>query len=120
MAASQDQPVSVGNLAAVVEALRNELGGVVLYDEPTDRYGAATLSRPVTDFGAVSVLMDYAHGSGRACVAATIAHPQLGTYYFVPVANGAGSYTDVKGLAVRFPTATTVEGTGIKRVIGYK
>lgn len=27
MAASQDQPVSVGNLAAVVEALRDELGG---------------------------------------------------------------------------------------------
>ena len=27
MAATSDQPVSVGNLAAVVEALRDELGG---------------------------------------------------------------------------------------------
>ena len=62
MAASSDQPVSVGNLAAALDDMG--VGGeTVLYSDKGNTSKSVTLSEPMEDFDVLRVTMRYVRGT---------------------------------------------------------
>lgn len=120
MAASSDQPINVGNLAAALEGVGGE---TVLFSDKDNTSKSVTLSEPMENFDLLTVTVRYGVSRSVYYATATVfvsdlgkdamfACPQYGNYSAVSVTGSGTTLSESDASAYRIARVTGIKTGG--------